>query len=77
MSTSGQPLADPWRFVDPVTDLPTREFYILADLLFDALNRKFEPQNSGLLEGPKALASWVGLTEDTRGESKFLRTDPN
>jgi hypothetical protein len=72
VSTSGQPLSDPWRFVDPVTELPTREFYILADLLFDALDRKFGPQNSGLLEGPKILASWVELTEDAHSKLRLL-----
>jgi hypothetical protein len=64
VSTSGLPVADPWRFADATTELPTREFYILADLLFDALDRKFEPRNTGLLEGPKILGSWVDLTED-------------
>jgi hypothetical protein len=52
------PLADPWRFVDPATELPTREFFIIADLIFDALDRKFEPQNTGLLEATKLLESW-------------------
>ncbi|KAF2024790.1 hypothetical protein EK21DRAFT_77924 [Setomelanomma holmii] len=66
VSTSSLPLADPWRFADPVTEQPTREFYILADLLFDALDRKFEPKNSSLLEGPKILGSWIELTEDAR-----------
>ncbi|EMD70246.1 hypothetical protein COCSADRAFT_167162 [Bipolaris sorokiniana ND90Pr] len=66
VSASSVPLADPWSFVDPVTETPTREFYILADLLFDALDRNFEPRNSGLLEAPKILASWVDLPEDAR-----------
>jgi hypothetical protein len=68
VSTSTMPLADPWRFVDFVTELPTREFYILADLLFDALDRKFEPRNTGLLEGPKILGSWIELTRDAHGK---------
>ncbi|KAF1940058.1 hypothetical protein EJ02DRAFT_456331 [Clathrospora elynae] len=66
LSASTFPLADPWRFADPVTELPTREFYILADLLFDALDRKVEPKNTGLLEAPKMLGSWAKLTEDAR-----------
>ncbi|EUC40165.1 hypothetical protein COCMIDRAFT_109497 [Bipolaris oryzae ATCC 44560] len=65
-SASSVPLADPWSFVDPVTETPTREFYILADLLFDALDQNFEPRNSGLLEAPKILASWIDLPEDAR-----------
>ncbi|KAH8725786.1 hypothetical protein GQ44DRAFT_726529 [Phaeosphaeriaceae sp. PMI808] len=67
MSLSSLPLADPWRFADPITEQPTREFYILADLLFDALDRNCEPRNSGLLEGPKILKSWVEMTADARG----------
>ena len=66
VSASSFPLADPWRFADPVTQVPTREFYILADLLFDALDRRFAPNNTGLLEAPKILASWVKLSEDAR-----------
>ena len=58
MSTSSLPLADPWRFADPTTELPTREFYIIADLVFDGIDRKFEPQNTGLLEASKVLESW-------------------
>lgn len=69
VSASSVPLADPWTFVDPVTETPTREFYILADLLFDALDRNFEPRNSGLLEAPKIVASWIGLPEDARSKS--------
>ncbi|KAH7384180.1 hypothetical protein DE146DRAFT_217609 [Phaeosphaeria sp. MPI-PUGE-AT-0046c] len=64
MSGSSLPLADPWRFADPITEQPTREFYILADLLFEALDRKFEPQNTGMLEAPKVLRSWIELTQD-------------
>ncbi|KAG9191330.1 hypothetical protein G6011_09418 [Alternaria panax] len=64
LSASTVPLADPWRFADPATEVPTREFYMLADLLFDALDRKFEPRNTGLLEAPKIIGSWVKLTED-------------
>ncbi|KAF2112859.1 hypothetical protein BDV96DRAFT_601682 [Lophiotrema nucula] len=58
VSTSSLPLANPWRVADPTTELPTREFYILADLLFDALDRRCEPQNTGLLEASKILESW-------------------
>jgi hypothetical protein len=55
---SSLPLADPWRVADPAAEVPTREFYILADLVFDALDRRFEPQNTGLLEASKILESW-------------------
>lgn len=64
VSISNVPYADPWRFADPLTELPTREFYVIADLLFDALDRKFEPQNTGMLEASKILRSWIDLTED-------------
>ncbi|PZC96593.1 PAT1 multi-domain protein [Pyrenophora tritici-repentis] len=63
---SNKPLADPWRFANIATETPTREFYILADLLFDALDRKFEPRHTGLLEAPKMLGGWVRLTQDAR-----------
>lgn len=49
-----------------MTEAPTREFCILADLLFDALDRKFEPNCTGLLEAPKILASWVRLSDEAR-----------
>lgn len=68
VSASNVPLADPWRFADPVSETPTREFYILADLLFDTLDRNFEPKNTGLLEAPKVLATWVKLPADARRE---------
>jgi hypothetical protein len=68
LSASSLPLADPWRLADPITEQPTREFYIVADLLFDALDRKFEPQNSGLLEAPKVLRSWIDLVQDAHRE---------
>lgn len=64
VSISNVPFADPWRFADPLTELPTREFYVIADLLYDALDRKFEPQNTGMLEASKILRSWIDLTED-------------
>ncbi|KAF2251893.1 hypothetical protein BU26DRAFT_502470 [Trematosphaeria pertusa] len=66
VSMSTLPLADPWRFADPATELPTREFYIIADLVFDALDRKFEPQATGMLEASKILESWKaqGLADD-------------
>ncbi|KAF2731146.1 hypothetical protein EJ04DRAFT_16593 [Polyplosphaeria fusca] len=57
ISTSSLPVADPWRIADPVTELPTREFYMLADLLFDALDQRYEPQGTGLLEATKILES--------------------
>lgn len=66
MSASSIPFADPWRWADPTTDQPTREFFVMADLLFDALDRKFEPRNTGLLEAPKVLASWIDTTNDAR-----------
>lgn len=52
------PLADPWSIADAHTELPTREFYMIADLLFDALDKRFEPKNTGLLEATKVLESW-------------------
>jgi hypothetical protein len=52
------PLADPWRIADPATEQPTREFFIIADLLFDGLDRKCEPQNTGILEASKILQTW-------------------
>ncbi|KAF2126593.1 hypothetical protein P153DRAFT_433715 [Dothidotthia symphoricarpi CBS 119687] len=64
VSITNVPFADPWRFADPVTELPTREFYALADLVFETLDRKFEPRNTGMLEAPKVLGSWVELTDD-------------
>jgi hypothetical protein len=57
-----------------MTEQPTREFYILADLLFDALDGKFEPQNSGLMEAPKILRSWLELTQDAYRESCIAYT---
>jgi hypothetical protein len=70
VSTSSLPLADPWRFADPVSELPTREFYILADVVFDSIDRRFEPQNTGLLEASKILESWKAaqqLPEEAAG----------
>ncbi|KAL1797976.1 hypothetical protein ACET3X_004582 [Alternaria dauci] len=64
VSGSTVPLADPWRFADPATEVPTREFYILADLLFDALDRRFEPRHTGVLEATKIIGSWVKLSDD-------------
>ncbi|KAJ4331823.1 hypothetical protein N0V87_008869 [Didymella glomerata] len=64
VSVSSAPYADPWRFADPLTELPTREFYVIADLLFEALDRKFEPQNTGMLEASKVMKSWIDLSED-------------
>ena len=68
VSTNNIPLADPWRFAEPGTEIPTREFYILADLLFDALDRRLEPRNTGLLEASKILGSWVKLSKDANGK---------
>jgi hypothetical protein len=73
VSTSSSPLADPWRIADPMTEQPTREFYIIADLLFDALDRKFEPQNTGMLEAPKVLRSWIDLTQDAHRKPALAR----
>lgn len=73
VSISNAPYADPWRFADPLTELPTREFYVIADLLFDALDRKFEPQSTGLLEASKILRSWIDLTEDATRELPWTR----
>jgi hypothetical protein len=72
VSISNAPFADPWRFADPFTELPTREFYVIADILFDALDRKFEPQNTGMLEASKILNSWVELTDDAKGKHVYL-----
>ncbi|KAF2260374.1 hypothetical protein CC78DRAFT_584938 [Lojkania enalia] len=58
VSNIQSPLADPWRIADPATELPTREFYIIADVIFDALDKKFEPQSTGLLEASKLLQCW-------------------
>jgi hypothetical protein len=71
VSTSSLPLADPWRFADPATELPTREFFIIADLVFDTMDRKFEPQNTGLIEASKMLASWKlqGFAEEAARKS--------
>jgi len=54
----GMPLADPWSIADAATELPTREFYMIADAMFDALDRRFEPQYSGMIEASKLLESW-------------------
>jgi hypothetical protein len=66
VSMSSPPLADPWRIADPSTELPTREFYIIADVIFDAMDRQYEPQNTGLLEASKILQSMkvLGLPEE-------------
>jgi hypothetical protein len=68
ISASSLPLADPWRFADPITEQPTREFYLLADLIFETLDRKFEPQNTGLMEAPKVLKCWNELTAEAHGK---------
>jgi hypothetical protein len=70
VSVSSAPYADPWRFADPLTELPTREFYVVADLLFEALDRRFEPQNTGMLEASKVLRSWIDLSEDATRKPK-------
>ncbi|KAF2652194.1 hypothetical protein K491DRAFT_719119 [Lophiostoma macrostomum CBS 122681] len=66
VSTSSVPPADPWRVADPSTELPTREFYMIADVVFDAMDRKYEPQNTGLMEASKLLESMrvLGLPEE-------------
>jgi hypothetical protein len=48
--------------------MPTREFYVIADLLFETLDRKFEPQNTGMLEASKVLRSWTDLSGDAIGK---------
>jgi hypothetical protein len=53
-----------WALVDAATESPTSEFYALADLLFDALDSKFEPRNTGLLEGSKMISSNVMRLSD-------------
>jgi hypothetical protein len=55
---TSMPLADPWSIADAPTELPTREFYIIADLLFDALDKRFEPKKTGMLEASKIMESW-------------------
>jgi hypothetical protein len=69
------PLADPWSIAEASTELPTREFYIIADLLFDALDKRFEPKNTGLLEAPKILESWrvQELAEEAARKSCILQ----
>lgn len=58
-----------WRLADAATESPTDEFYVLADLLFDALDAKFEPRNTGLLEGPKVMGSGLmKLSDDEKRE---------
>ncbi|KAL5119943.1 hypothetical protein ACEQ8H_002041 [Pleosporales sp. CAS-2024a] len=71
VGASHVPLGDPWRFADPVTEQPTGEFYIVADLIFDALDRKFDPQNTGLLEAPKVLECWLDITPEAREVFRF------
>ncbi|KAF2272669.1 uncharacterized protein EI97DRAFT_385304 [Westerdykella ornata] len=73
VSISNAPLADPWRIADPATELPTREFYILADLIFDALDQRYEPKGTGLLEASKILESWKAqqLPEEVARKSTF------
>jgi hypothetical protein len=71
VSMSSLPVADPWRIADPGTELPTREFYIIADLLFDALDRRYEPQNTGLLEASKALEFLKCQGLEQEANSKF------
>ena len=45
----------PWRVVDPNTEEPTKEFFEIADLLYDGLDRNCEPKNTGMryLPNPK------------------------
>ncbi|KAJ6278772.1 hypothetical protein J3E71DRAFT_203651 [Bipolaris maydis] len=59
--------AGTWRLADPGTERATDEFYVLADLLFDALDRQFEPRNTGLVEGSKLMGSCLlRLNEDEK-----------
>lgn len=48
----------PWRVADPNTEEPTKEFFEIADLLYDGLDRNCEPKNTGILEATKILESW-------------------
>ncbi|OCL03903.1 hypothetical protein AOQ84DRAFT_391883 [Glonium stellatum] len=48
----------PWRIADPNTEEPTKEFFSIADLLYDGLDRNCEPKNTGILEATKILESW-------------------
>lgn len=59
--------AGTWRLADSGTERATDEFYVLADLLFDALDRQFEPRNTGLVEGSKLMGSCLlRLNEDEK-----------
>ena len=42
----------PWRVADPNTEEPTKEFFEIADLLYDGLDRNCEPKNTGMLYLP-------------------------
>ncbi|KAF2806415.1 uncharacterized protein BDZ99DRAFT_422811 [Mytilinidion resinicola] len=57
-SVSAHISTGPWRIVDPSTEQPTPEFFVIADLLFDGLDKKCEPKNTGFLEASKILESW-------------------
>lgn len=65
-TSSASILSDPWRIADPMSEEPTKEFFIIADLLFDGLDRGCEPKNTGILEASKVLANWKvqNLAED-------------
>ena len=69
LKASEVPQAGTWRVADPATERATDEFYVLADLLFDALDRQFEPRNTGLVEGSKLMGSCLlRLNEDEKRE---------
>lgn len=77
ISTSGQPVPDQWRIWDPATEQPTSEFFTFADLVFDALDSKYEPKNTGLLEACKIVASFdlQGVDYQVKGKP-FANTRP-
>lgn len=70
VSTSSQPVLDQWKIWDPATEQPTPEFFTLADLVFDALDRKYEPKNTGLLEAYKLMSTFdiQGHPQEVKGK---------
>jgi hypothetical protein len=77
VSMTSMPVADPWSIADVATERPTREFYMMADLLFDALDKRFEPKNTGILEATKILESWrvEDLAEEAARKLTFAGHD--
>lgn len=68
VSTTGQPVPDQWRIWDPTSEQPTPEFFLFADLVFDALDCKYEPKNTGLLEACKIVATFdlLGISYEVK-----------